>query len=63
MAILPATTVEVAKALGLSRQRVLALTRQGRIPGARKTSWCWLYTPPFVITPAVRGPRKRKRKT
>jgi len=51
------TTTEVAKALSLSRQRVVYLARKGRIPGARKLTWCWVFSTPVVVTP----PKRRQR--
>lgn len=36
------TAPEAAKLRGVNRQRVCALARQGRIPGARKVGGVWL---------------------
>jgi hypothetical protein len=51
------STVEAAQHLGVTRQRTLVLARQGRIPGARKLSGCWVFTHPCRVTP----PKRRRR--
>jgi hypothetical protein len=51
------STVEAARHLGVTRQRTLVLARQGRIPGARKLSGCWVFTHPCRVNP----PKRRRR--
>lgn len=70
------TVPEAATRLGVSRQRVLKLLRDGRIPEARKRGRDWLIpegakiNPPpprprpssIEIPPRVKGARKKARK-
>jgi hypothetical protein len=44
-------TTEVARALRLSRQRVLVLARNRRIPGAQRLHGYWIFRAPFRILP------------
>ena len=53
------TTTTVARELRLSRQRILVLSRQGRIKGARRLSGFWVFTRPFTILPPLRARRRR----
>ena len=46
---------DVARNLGVSKQRILVLSRAGRIRGAVKVSGCWIYRHPLHVTPPTRG--------
>jgi excisionase family DNA binding protein len=51
------TTAEAAQRLGVTQQRVQALCRQRRIPGARLiASRTWRLPANFKVTPGTRGP-------
>jgi hypothetical protein len=54
------TTSVVARELQISRQRVLVLSRQGRIPGAQRLSGFWLFTRPFIVLPPASKRRQRR---
>jgi len=57
MAARTMTTAEAAQQLGVTQQRVQALCRQRRIPGARLiASRTWLLPANFKVTPGTRGP-------
>jgi len=45
------STVEVAQKLGMSRQRVLVLVKQGRISGAVKAGKRWVFRASAKVIP------------
>lgn len=54
---------DAAAKLGINVQRVSALAKQGRIPGARKFAKVWAFPDNPTVTPGSRGPApKRERK-
>lgn len=48
---------DVAERLGISRQRVLQLAKQGRIEGAKKVGRDWVFEEPVSLLPGERGPK------
>ena len=51
-------TAAAAKRLGVVQQRVRALLKKRRIPGARRIGRTWFIPEDFVVTPGTRGPKR-----
>lgn len=53
-------TKAAALKLGINVQRVAALAKQGRIPGARKFAKVWAFPDKPTVTPGTRGPAPKR---
>lgn len=51
------TTLEAAARHRVTTRRIMALAKQGRVPGAKKFSGVWMIPDPFTVLP----PPQRKR--
>jgi len=45
------STSDAAKRLRISRQRMLVLAREGRVPGAQRLKGYWIFTLPLTVLP------------
>lgn len=53
-------TKAAALKLGINTQRVSALAKQGRIPGAKKFAKVWSFPDNPTVTPGSRGPAPKR---
>ena len=53
-------TAAAAAKLGVNLQRIRALLKERRIPGARRVGRQWFIPEDFTVTPGTRGPKLGK---